>query len=216
MRILPAPPLFRHVLPVALLLLLLAPLRAGAQQPPAMTDEVIALSQQLHDAQRAHLWRVAAWGGLNLVGGLALLLATDKDAHPGRYGFALQSAAWGAVNCGIAAVWLLSGPGEPTARYAEAVRAEDGYAAILLLNLGLNVAYSAVGTTLVVASHRGLDNARSLRGHGTALIVQGLGLFILDGLAYLGSRDRLGQLFDLPEGLSLHAAPGTFGAVLTL
>ncbi|MEO1629621.1 MAG: hypothetical protein AAFU38_02495, partial [Bacteroidota bacterium] len=81
---------------------------------------------------------------------------------------------------------------------------------ILLFNLGLNVAYSAVGATLAAVSYRGVDGNLSVRGHGAALILQGLGLFVLDGIAYLDTRGRWGALV---EQVAVHVGPT--GAGLT-
>ena len=174
------------------LVVALAPLVAG--QPPA---EVEALSRALRADQEAHLWRVGAWGLANAVGGAALVLASDRSADPGPWAFGLQSGAWGAINVGIAAVGLASGPGDVTADWAAAFAAENGYADVLLVNLGLNVGYAAVGGTLLAVAGRGVSTPAAWRGHGAALVLQGAGLFVLDGLAYLGTRGRLGALADV-------------------
>jgi len=181
---------------------------------PSLTPTVVAVSESYRAAQRAHLYRVLGWGGLNAAVGAALLLASDRTTQRGRFGFGVQSAAWGTINMGIAAVGLLAGGGEVAQSVSEALRAENGYADILLFNLGLNVAYASVGATLIAVSSRGVAHPAAWRGHGTALIVQGLGLFVLDGIAYLGTRDRLGSLIDLAEQLSVHVTP--IGAALTL
>lgn len=179
---------------LALVLLLLAPFAGG----PARAQEVAtveALSRDLRADQRAHLWRVGAWGLANVAGGTALWLGSDRPSGPRAFG--LQSAAWGAINTGIAVVGLASGPGEVTSDWAAALGAENGYADVLLVNLGLNVGYMAVGATLVAVAGRGVSNPDAWRGHGAALVFQGLGLLVLDGVAYWGTRDRLGALVDL-------------------
>lgn len=194
-------------------------LGAHAQQLPPTTEptgeqpSAIAISEELRAAQRAHLYRVLGWGGVNVVIGAALLVAADRTTQRGRFGFGVQSAAWGTINVGIAAVGLLAGGGESALTVAEALRAENGYADLLLFNLGLNVAYASVGATLIAVSGRGVAHPAAWRGHGAALIVQGLGLFVLDGIAYLGTRDRIGALLDLTEQLSVRLAPA--GAALT-
>ena len=197
---------------------LVAALLALAAHPARAQDgaEVRVLSADLSDAQRAHLWRVGAWGLANAVGGAALWLASDAEGSPGRRAFGLQSTAWGAVNTGIAVVGLAGGAGEPTAGLADALGAENGYADVLLVNLGLNVGYAAVGATLWAVSGRGVSNPAAWRGHGIALVVQGAGLFVLDGIAYLGTRARLGTLVDLAASASLTAAPGGVALVVGL
>ena len=207
----PARPMLRPALALALLASLAAhPARAQ------VAGEVRALSADLADAQRAHLWRVGAWGLANAVGGAALWLSADAEASPGRRAFGLQSAAWGAVNTGIAVVGLAGGADAPTADLAAALGAENGYADVLLVNLGLNVGYAAVGATLWAVSGRGVPNPDAWRGHGVALVVQGAGLFVLDGVAYLGTRARLGALVDLAGSASLAATPGGVALIVGL
>ena len=201
----------RRLLPAALLLLASLPAAAQGWAGPA---------SERPEAQRAHLWRVAAWGAANAALGTALLATSSRSLQPARHGFGLQSAAWGAVNVGIAAVGLHGGLGEPSRSLAGAIRAENGYADVLLLNVGLNVGYAGVGAALVVVGHRaGIASAQTrgaLRGHGWALVLQGAGLFVLDGVAWLGSRARLGALVDLVADASLALAPGVVMLTISL
>jgi hypothetical protein len=171
--------------------------------PPA---DVASLARARQDAERSHLWRVAVWGTLNAAGGLALVLGTGRTEQPAYWGFGAQSGLWGAVNIGIAAAGLAAG-GDVSTGYGPALSAERTYHDILLFNLGLNVAYSAVGTTLLLVSYRGVDSARSLRGHGSSLIMQGAGLIVLDTIAFLGSRTRLAGLLDMAGTVSARALP---------
>ncbi|MDT0632472.1 DUF6992 family protein [Rubrivirga litoralis] len=198
---------------------LAAVLLTGLAAHPALAQDgpaVRALSVDLGDAQRAHLWRVGAWGVANAVGGAALWLASSPETSAGWRAFGLQSAAWGAVNTGIAAFGLAGGAGDPAADWAAALGAENGYADVLLVNLGLNVGYAAVGATLWAVSGRGVADPAAWRGHGIALVIQGAGLFVLDGIAYLGTRARLGALVDLANGASITAGPGGVALVVGL
>ena len=186
---------------------------AGAAQ----TDEapsVLALSEALQTDQRAHVWRVGVWGAANVAGGLALVALSDPEDHAMRRAFGIQSAAWGAVNIGIATVALLNGPEGAETVWREAFGAENTHADILLVNVGLNAGYAAVGTTMMIAASRDVPSADLWRGHGAALILQGAGLFVLDGIAYLGSRARLGALTDLAHSATLTA--GAEGVRLTI
>ena len=178
----------------------------AAQPAEPLADSVRQLSAALRADQRAHLWRVGAWGLANAVGGAALVLATDRDGRPGRWAFGLQSGAWGVVNVGIAAVGLATGPGETTADWAAALASENGYADVLLVNLGLNVGYIAVGGTLLAVAGRGVSTPDAWRGHGAALVLQGAGLLVLDGVAYLGTRGRLGALVEAASRAQLGAS----------
>jgi len=181
-----------------------------AQEQP----ETLAVQAQAYDvAQRHHLWRIAAWGGLNAVGGLALMAGSKRTTQPARWGFGVQAGAWGVINVGIAAVGLMALDAPPMQASA-LLDAERSLHDILLFNLGLNVAYSGVGAAMVAASYQGVDHARSWRGHGSALILQGAGLFVLDGIAFLAARSRLADLIGMTGDLSARATP--FGVVLTL
>lgn len=160
-----------------------------------------ALSAALAEGQRAHLDRVALWGALNLIAGAALFGASSREEHPTRRAFGLQTAGWGAVNLGIVGWALLAGAPEPATTLSGALAAEDRWAHILLVNLGLNVGYMAVGTALAVAAGRGLDSGPTVKGHGAAVILQGAGLMVLDGLAWAASSGRMGALRGLVEAL---------------
>ncbi len=179
------------------------------------SDAVQAFSADLHSAQRGHLWRVAAWGGANVLGGLALVGASSRTgASAARWNAGAMSAGWGAVNIGIAAVGLATAADTALTDPAAALAAERQFHDILLFNLGLNVAYSAVGGTMLAAGYRGIDAAARWRGFGSALILQGVGLFVLDGIALLASRARLSSLLDATAALSVHVAPT--GAALSV
>ena len=203
--------------PLALLLVALGVPAGNAAQgqtaAPRSDSLVQAQSEQLQAARRAHLWRVAAWGGANALGGLALVWASSRSTRSARWHFGAMSAGWGVVNVGIAAGGLLASgppPVEPNALLA----AERQFHDVLLFNLGLNVAYSAVGATMLGASYYGVDNVDRWRGFGASLILQGMGLLVLDGIAFWASRGRLSSLLDAGVQLSVQAAPA--GAALTL
>lgn len=175
--------------------------------------DVQTLSMQLQDAQSDHLWRVAAWGGANVAGGLALVLASDRSARPARWSFGAMSAGWGAVNVGIAVLGGLAGDGALATTASAALDAERTFHDVLLLNLGLNVAYAGVGATMLTAGYRDVSNAGEWRGFGTSLILQGAGLLVLDGIAFVASRSRLADLLDVAGHVS--ARPFPTGVALT-
>jgi hypothetical protein len=171
-------------------------------------------SGELRAAQRAHLWRVAAWGGTNVLGGLALVWGSSRTSASARWHFGAMSAGWGAVNVGIATAGLLGTPTAPLTDPDALLSAERQFHDILLFNLGLNVAYSAVGVTMLGAGYRTVENAERWRGFGASLILQGAGLLMLDGIAFFASRTRLSSLLDAQTTASLHVLPT--GAALTL
>lgn len=128
----------------------------------------------------------------------------------------MQSAAWGVINVGIATVGWTTGNEAPTHLWADALAAENAYADILLVNLGLNVGYMAVGGTLLAVSGRGVSKPEAWRGHGSAVILQGLGLLVLDGIAYLGTRTRLSALVDLASSVAWSVRPDELVLILPL
>jgi hypothetical protein len=200
---------------VALAVAVVLSLLAGGKQAraqsdaPEATDRVQAISASHERAQRNHLWRVAAWGGANLALGAVLMGASDRSARPARFGYGLQSGIWGAVNLGIAGIGLRGGPGAPAGSLDPAIASVRGYHDVLLVNMGLNVAYAGVGATLLAAGYRDVRSAGAWRGHGAALIVQGAGLLVLDGIALWGARGRLAELFDLVGQATLSVGPAS-------
>jgi hypothetical protein len=203
-----------HRFGLVVLLLFALPLAAAAQSSSsADRRSAQAASTALQDAKEAHLWRVAAWGGANAVGGLALVWGMRRSGRPAGWHFGAMTAGWGVVNVGIAAIGLSTAA--PPAPTAEAVlAAERRFHDILLFNLGLNVAYSAVGATMLGAGYRDVTGADRWRGFGTSLILQGAGLLVLDGLAFFASRARLASLLD--PGITVSVRPLPTGAALAL
>ena len=193
---------------------LVLPGGAAAQTGTVDRDSLAEVqSAELQAAKSDHLWRVAAWGSANALGGLALVWASSRSGSSTRWHFGAMSAGWGVVNVGIAAGGLLTS-GPPPVEAGPLLAAERQFHDILLFNLGLNVAYSAVGGTMLAAGYNGIDKEARWRGFGTSLILQGVGLLVLDGIAYWASRGRLSSLLDAGVHVSLQAVPT--GAVLTL
>ncbi len=204
---------FRVVVLIALAVVsgeLVAHAQSSVSDPDSLAH---AQAAELQGAQQAHLWRVAGWGGFNALGGLALVWASSRSGQSARWHFGAMSAGWGVVNVGIAAGGLLF-MSAPAAEPGAILAAERQFHDLLLLNLGLNVAYSAVGATMLGAGYYGVKNEGRWRGFGASLILQGFGLLVLDGIAYWASRVRLSSLLDAGVQLSVEAAPT--GAALTL
>jgi len=187
-------------------------------QPSAATEGASLSSTrnaavELQSAKRGHLWRVAAWGGTNALGGLALAWATSRSQRSARWHFGAMSAGWGIVNVGIAAAGLV-GTSSPPGDLPAVLAAERQFHDILLFNLGLNVAYSAVGATMLGAGYRGVSSAERWRGFGTSLVLQGAGLLVLDGIAFFASRTRLSDLLTQHVDLSVHIQPSRVALAL--
>jgi hypothetical protein len=114
---------------------------------------------------------VGGFGAASLLGGGALAaMAGREDVRA----FGQQSAAWGAVDVAIAGISALRsrrGAADP-ARLRR----------ILLVNAVLDVGYVAAGAHL---AHHGTTlggrlSPAAARGHGAAVMVQGLGLLAID------------------------------------
>jgi len=197
------------LLPIAVTLLVLASAPVDAQQntTEGAADEVARLSDALQTSRQDHLWRVAIWGGANVALGIGLLAGANRDRTPTRFGFGVQSAAWGAINLGIVGASVLSGDPETATSLSAALSEENGWSDVLLVNLGLNVGYMGVGTALAIAAGRGLSRPDEVRGHAYGVIAQGAGLFILDGVAWLASRGRLDALVEMASGTRVGVVP---------
>lgn len=125
-------------------------------------------------AERTHVLRLVLWGATSLLLGTALLtwLVVGRRRSPLLHHFAIQTAAWGAVDLALAAIaWS----GLATRDLAGATRLDR----VLWLNIGLDTGYVLVGATLVVAGWR-LGRRLGLVGAGIGVIVQGAALALLD------------------------------------
>ena len=185
---------------VLLAFLAVPALAVPALAVPASAQAVADIAEARVHAERAHLWRVGAWGAANVAAGAVLI--AGSEARTGRRAFGIQSAAWGAVNAGIAVVGL-TGSADSLDTLADVLRAENGLGDVLWLNMGLNAGYVAVGATLWIVASRGVANPAAWRGHGQAVVLQGAALLALDGIALAASHARLGALLDLVQTAAL-------------
>ena len=124
--------------------------------------------------ERTHLLRLAFWGGGSLLVGTGVLawLAARRHVAPIVRHFAIQTAAWGAVDLAIVA-WAWRGL---------RLRDLDGATRLvefLWLNVGLDVGYAGVGVTLALCGWR-FGRRGGAIGAGTGILVQGLALALLD------------------------------------
>lgn len=125
-------------------------------------------------AERGHLLRLAMWGAMSVVAGTAVwaLLVSRRARSPLLQHFAIQTAAWGAIDLAIcAAAW-------------RGLKLRDLTGAIALdrfiwFNIGLDVGYVAVGATLAIVGWR-LTRSLALVGAGIGVVVQGIALALLD------------------------------------
>lgn len=128
----------------------------------------------LLSAERAHLLRLAIWGGASLIvgGTLLTLLRLRRERSSLLDHFAIQTAAWGTVDLVLA---LLGRDRLELRDLAGATRLDR----FLWLNVGLDAGYVMVGLTLLVVGWR-VARRPGLVGAGLGVIVQGSGLAVLD------------------------------------
>jgi hypothetical protein len=128
----------------------------------------------LMSAERAHLLRLLWWGAASVVLGVTALVAVQRRRPRPMliWHFAVQTAAWGAVDVAlVAAGWHTVRP-----------RDVNGYQALrefLWLNVGLDVGYAGVGLALGACGWL-MGRRLGLVGAGTGIVVQGLALLALD------------------------------------
>lgn len=110
--------------------------------------------------------RLTRWGTASVVIGGLLALPRRTRA------FGLQNLMWGAIDVALAEFTRRQG-GVPKKRMLRR---------ILLVNTALDVGYVATGAHLAVRtpSLRGRLTRPAARGHGLAVIIQGLALFVID------------------------------------
>lgn len=161
----------------------------------AFGQRVEDLASARIEAERAHLQRLAVWAGVSLLSGAGLAVRNAASREPLLHGFGLQTAVWGGINALIVTPGLLSRK-VPETEMLLALQAERNLHDLLILMTGLNVAYVAVGGTMVLAGHYGVRAASAWRGHGYAIMVQGGMLFVLDAVLLAGSRSRLPLLLE--------------------
>lgn len=134
-------------------------------------------------AERAHLLRLVVWGAASFILGATLLVFSRARRHGSVLldHFAIQTAAWGAIDLALAANGLRT---LVLRDLAGATRLDR----FLWLNIGLDGGYVMVGLALLIAGWR-MERRPGLIGAGFGITVQGTALAILDmGLATQISR----------------------------
>jgi hypothetical protein len=124
--------------------------------------------------ERANLLRLIVWGAASVVAGTAVLAWLRVGARESSLlkHFAIVSAAWGLLDLvvGLVLTTRLS-----MRDIAGATRLDR----LLWLNIGLSAGYVLVGLTLIVVGWK-VGRRLGLVGAGTAVIVQGFALALLD------------------------------------
>jgi uncharacterized protein DUF6992 len=131
-------------------------------------------SDTLLAAERSHLTRVVIWALTSAVLGTAfvMIIAGRRMNAPIALWFAIQTLVWGSVELIItAARW--------SALSMRDVSAATRLDRLTWLAIGLDVGIVAVGVMAVVMAWRFARNLRAFGG-GLGVVVQGLGLLVLD------------------------------------
>jgi hypothetical protein len=131
-------------------------------------------SDTLLAAERSHLIRIVIWAVTSAVLGTAFvtIIAARRVSAPIVLWFAIQTLAWGSVELIIAAVrWS-----------ALSMRDVSGATRLDRLTwfaIGVDVGIVAAGVTATLMAWRFTRNLRAFGG-GLGVVVQGLGLLMLD------------------------------------
>lgn len=133
----------------------------------------------LYLAEQAHLMRLVGWGAASVLVGtvVLLLLAARRSRSPLLLHFAIQLAAWGAIDVVLGMLGWRGLEFRDLSGFTDLDR-------FLWLNMGLNVGYVAVGVTLAACGWA-LRRSLALLGAGIGVILQGLALLVLDGYLLL-------------------------------
>ena len=151
-----------------------------------MTTE--AFNARRRRIQRAGMIVLAAWAGVNIVGGTAMFFL--DEAH--RF-FYQMNAIWNLVNAGLAAGGLL-GTRKPTVDWSltRSIEAQHNLEKILLVNGGLDFGYIMGGLFLMQLADELTRWAAQLPGWGAAIVLQGAFLLIFDFALFLVLRRNRG------------------------
>ncbi len=145
--------------------------------------------------ERALRRALASWALASAAAGGALWSVDHRTGRPGLGAAGLQTLLWGGVDGALAvlgAVRARRGGGSTDARRLRR---------LLLVNAVADVAYVAVGAALAARPdaaarrlRRPAGSARSVRGHGLAVVVQGAFLLVVDAAAALRLRPPDGRV----------------------
>jgi hypothetical protein len=128
----------------------------------------------LFQAEQQHLLRLFLWAGLSIVAAtsIAVILVARRVTSPLLRHFAIQMAGWGiAVAVFAGASWAQLHLRD----LAGATRLER----FVWMSAGFEAGLVGVGATLFVAG-RTMGRSAAAYGAGTAIVVQGLALLLLD------------------------------------
>jgi hypothetical protein len=184
---------YRKWIPLTLFLAAMLCSVANVMAQSTSAEPVQAMKARRLSEQRKAMWILAAWAGASMASGSAMAIQ-NKDTSLRFQGF--QHVGWGAVNAAIAgfALYGLSGSAQDSATLFSEFSEEQTFSKILLVNVGLDVGYMLVGSTLMVASRNGLKDPDKFFGSGLGVVIQGAFLLVFDIVQVLWSSQRLDAL----------------------
>jgi len=146
------------------------------------------VQENFYGYQQRRMSLLLGWGLLSVIAGFVV----QRNPQSFWKQFGLQALLWGAIDAALA-LFGLTGANKKEERYAlgelgttdEQKEARNFYR-ILLINTGLDIGYVAAGAWLMQRFTTRSDR----RGMGLGILVQGLWLFLFDGLVSQEVRNR--------------------------
>jgi hypothetical protein len=162
-------------------------------------EDQMSFLEKKTQIEKRSMTTLAGWAGLNIVSG-SIGWATTEDES--KY-FNQMNVAWNIVNLGISLPSLLRKHPKDLSN-DEIMRQQHTIEKVLLLNVGLDVAYVTSGFLLKEMSKNNPDNYHRYRGFGNSLLLQGGFLFVFDIIQFVvHQQHRKKGAQNLSSGLSL-------------
>ncbi|TDH26147.1 hypothetical protein EXU57_11690 [Segetibacter sp. 3557_3] len=146
---------------------------------------------------------IGSWAAANI---LYSGVAAGKSSGSTRY-FHQMNTIWNGVTLGIAGLGLLRQQQEHDG-LVNAFKEQSGIEKVFLLNAGLDLGYVAAGAYLRERSNNSGDRAK-LTGYGESIMVQGVTLFVFDGIMYVLHQNYGRKLYRAAS--KLHVSSGGNG-----
>ena len=138
------------------------------------------MEENFFSYQQRRIWILLVWGLASILSGLTL----RRSRSPFWKQFGLQAATWGAIDAALAVFGLYTA-NKKEEQFAlgelsneDARKEVQGFFRILFINTFLDIGYVASGIWMM----RRFKDRADRRGVGTGILVQGVWLFLFDGL----------------------------------
>lgn len=161
--------------PIHYLVQVASPLKPRIRPGHAITSRQLAYGLKRYQVHHSKI--LAIWALLNLVAGGTSMFFSEGESHQ----FHHMNAAWGSINLMVAGLlWYRIrhiGPWLPAA-VLHVRRAK--FRRFLLANIGLDLAFVAIGYWLHQQQSISVELQNLYRGFGNSVMIQGAGLLTLD------------------------------------